>query len=244
MAASEVLLPEPVAPTKMTRPRLVSATSFRMWGRFIASIVGTTCGIVRMTRPTKPCCTNALTRKRPMPCGETAKLHSLVRSNSAACLSFMIERVSARVCWPVSGCGETLVTLPSTLIAGGKSAVRKRSEPCRDTIRRSRSLTNFDAWSRSMLNLRPSAREVFGELGLAACFCRGDDITPHQVGEVLVERLHADRVAGLDRRIHLRDLALADQVADRRRAQHDLVRRDPPAAVLGLAERLRNDADQ
>ena len=30
-----------------------------------------------------------------MPCGEIAKLHSLLRSNSAACLSFMIERVSA-----------------------------------------------------------------------------------------------------------------------------------------------------
>jgi hypothetical protein len=33
-----------------------------------------------------------------MPGGEMAKLHSLVRSNSAACLSFMIERASASVC--------------------------------------------------------------------------------------------------------------------------------------------------
>ena len=86
-----------------------------------------------------------------MPVGETAKLHSFVRSNSAACLSFMIARVSASVCCPVSGCGETFVTLPSTLIAGGKSAVRNRSEPLRDTISRSRSLTNLEAWSRSML---------------------------------------------------------------------------------------------
>ena len=66
-----------------------------------------------------------------MPCGEIAKLHSLVRSNSAACLSFITARASASVCWPVSGCGDTLVTLPSTLIAGGKSAVRNRSEPLR-----------------------------------------------------------------------------------------------------------------
>src|SRR6185312_220922 len=51
---------------------------------------------------------------------------------------------------PVSGSGDTLVTLPSTLIAGGKSAVRNRSEPLRVTIRRSRSLTNFDACSLSM----------------------------------------------------------------------------------------------
>src|SRR5437773_11023300 len=106
-----------------------------------------------------------------MPCGEIAKLHSLVRSNSAACLSFMMERHSAIVCWPVSGCGETLVTLPSTLIAGGKSAVRNRSEPLRDTIRRSRSLTNFDAWSRSMVAApRRSAGDILGELGLAAGF--------------------------------------------------------------------------
>ena len=85
-----------------------------------------------------------------MPCGEIAKLHSFVRSNSEACLSFMIARASAIVCAPVSGCGETLVTLPSTLIAGGKSAVRNRSDPLRVTIRRSRSLTNFDACSLSM----------------------------------------------------------------------------------------------
>jgi hypothetical protein len=78
-----------------------------------------------------------------MPAGEIAKLHSLVRSNSAACLSLMIERASAMVWVPVSGCGETLVTLPSTLMAGGKSAVMNRSLPLRLTISRSRSLMNL-----------------------------------------------------------------------------------------------------
>ena len=33
-----------------------------------------------------------------MPDGAIAKLHSLVASNSAACLSFMIERASSCVC--------------------------------------------------------------------------------------------------------------------------------------------------
>src|SRR5664279_1932328 len=250
IAASDVLFPEPVAPTKITRPRLATAMSFRMCGRFMLSIVGRTCGIVRITRPTKPCCTKALTRKRPMPCGATAKLHSLVRSNSAACLSFMIERVSASVCCPVSGCGDTLVTLPSTLIAGGKSAVRNRSEPLRDTIRRSRSLTNLEAWSRSMRVLgsgptrASSAGEVLGELRLAARLGGRHEIAADEVGEVLVERLHTQAVAGLDRRVHLRDLVLADEVSDRRRAEHDLVRRYAAGAVLGLAERLRDDADE
>jgi hypothetical protein len=150
IAASEVLLPEPVAPTMMTRPRLVIATSFITGGRPRPSMVGSTCGMVRITMPTWPCCMKALTRKRPTPCGEMAKLHSLVRSNSAAWRSFITERASAMVCWPVSGWGDTRVTLPSTLMAGGKSAVRNRSDPPRVAIRRSRSWMNFEAWSRSM----------------------------------------------------------------------------------------------
>src|SRR5678816_4746426 len=158
----------------------------------------------------------------------------------------MIERVSASVCWPVSGCGETLVTLPSTLIAGGKAAVRKRSEPLREIIRRSRSLTNLDAWSRSMSQSLAGRLpgEILREFRLAARFTRRDDVAAHEVGEILVERLHADVVAGLDRRVHLGDLVLPDQVPDRCGAEHDLVRGDAAGAVLGLAQRLRDDADQ
>ena len=62
----------------------------------------------------------ALTRKRPMPAGEMAKLHSLVRSKSATWRSLMMAR-QVSVCAGVSGCGDTLVTLPSTLMAGGNS---------------------------------------------------------------------------------------------------------------------------
>ena len=75
-----------------------------------------------------------MTRKRPMPGGEMAKLPSLVRSNSATCLSLMMERAKARVCVGVRGCGDTLVTLPSTLMAGGKPVVMKRSDPFLSTI--------------------------------------------------------------------------------------------------------------
>ena len=140
-----VLLPEPVAPTTITSPRLACTTSRRMGGRSSDWMVGSVDGMVRSTRPTWPCCRKALTRKRPMPCGEIAKLHSLLRSNSAACLSFMMARASCSVCWPVKGWGDTLVSLPSILIAGGNSAVRNRSEPLRESIKRNKSLMNFEA---------------------------------------------------------------------------------------------------
>ena len=159
IAASDVLLPEPVAPTKITSPRLESATSFRILGMPSPSSVGSTWAIVRQTMPTWPCWRNALMRKRPTPCGEMAKLHSLVRSNSAACLSFITARARAMVCMPFSGCGDTLVSLPSTLMAGGKSQVRNRSEPLRLTISRNRSLMNLDAWSLSMWTTPGSSLE-------------------------------------------------------------------------------------
>jgi len=63
----------------------------------------------------------------------------LVDSNSAAWRSFMTERTSSEVCCPDSGCCDTGVTRPSSLIAGGKPAVMKRSEAFLLAIRRSRS---------------------------------------------------------------------------------------------------------
>ena len=45
--------------------------SFGMLGK-----LGISEAIVRMTNPWKPCCTKALTRKRPIFAGEIAKLHS------------------------------------------------------------------------------------------------------------------------------------------------------------------------
>jgi hypothetical protein len=35
-----------------------------------------------------------------------------------------------------------------------------------------------------------------------------------QLGQVLVQRLHAHAVAGLDGRVHLRDFGFADQISD------------------------------
>jgi hypothetical protein len=90
---------------------------------------------------------------------------------------------------------------------------------------------NFVACSRSML-----ATPV-----IASCLCSqpcarfaGETTLRPPTLEVLVERLHAELRTGLDRGVHLRDLVLADQVPDRGRADHDLVRRDAACAVLGF----------
>ena len=57
----------------------------------------------------------------------------------------MMVRASAMVCWPDSACGDTRTTLPSTLIAGGQSQVRNRSEPPRETSIDSIWLMNLEA---------------------------------------------------------------------------------------------------
>src|SRR5581483_7357662 len=80
-------------------------------------------------------------------------------------------------------------------------------------------------------------------LGAPDRFLTRDLAAPHQVLQALVERLHAVLLASLDRGIHLRDLVLADQVADRGNADHDFMRGDAAAADL-LQQRLRNHRAQ
>src|SRR6185503_9679706 len=241
MAASEVDLPEPVPPTRMTRPRLVITMSLRIGGSCISSMVGILALIVRTTQPIRPCCTNALTRKRPMPTGAIAKLHSLVESNSLVCLSFMIERTSTAACSGVSTRSDCGRISPSTLMAGGKPEVMNKSEPLRSTRRRKRSCINLIACSRSTIlsEESPQASELLFVLRSEARFFLRHDSLLQQLLQALVERLHAVLLSGLDRGVHLRDLAFADQVTDRRGADHDLVRGDA-AAADALEQRLRD----
>src|SRR5487761_1979817 len=91
---------------------------------------------------------------------------------------------------------------------------------------------------------RLAAGEVVFIGRFAARFGIRDYASFHEFLQVLVQRLHAELLTGLDRRVHLRDLGLAYQVVDGRRAYHDLVRGDPAGTVLGLEQRLRNDRAQ
>src|SRR5262245_30002148 len=219
----------------MHSPRFESTISFRIGGSSSSSIVGTLTLIVRSTAPVRPIWMKALTRKRPMPGGAIAKLHSLVASNSLVWRSFMIARTSSALCSGDSGFGVCGLISPSTLIAGGNPAVMKRSDPLRSTMRRSRSCMSLIPCSRSIdpprQDVPAAARSEFVlVLGFESRLFLGDHALLQQFLQTLVERLHAGRLAGLNRRIHLGDLAFADQVPDRRRADHDLVRREPAAA--------------
>src|SRR2546427_7808657 len=185
-------------------PRLLMQTSLSTGGRFSSSNVGMMMLIVRKTMPTRPCCTNALQRKRPIPGGAMAKLHSLVDSNSIACLSFITLRTSSIVCCDVSGVFETGAILPSILSAGGKPAVMKRSEPFCLTSRSSRSWINLVARACSIVNLLrpilPAAEQLLVHCALAR-FRGHDEIAAYELDQALIERLHTGRLAGLDRRV-------------------------------------------
>src|SRR5271154_150247 len=243
----EVDLPAPVAPMNIMMPRLLMHTSLSTGGRFSSSNVGMITLMVRIAMPTRPCCTNALQRKRPMPGGAMAKLHSLVDSNSIACLSFITLRTSSMVCWDVSAVFDTGAILPSILSAGGKPAVMNRSEPFCLTSKSRSSWMNLVAVSRSMRRLpgrvRLPAEQVLVD---SACPRLGqlNLVAPDQFGQALIHRLHACRLAGLDNRVHLRYLVLPNQVTDRRRAHHDLPRGHAALPVLGLEQRLRDYRDQ
>ena len=109
--------------------------------------------IVRNTRPMRPCWTKALTRKRPMPEGAMAKLHSLVASELGSPLvghdrtrDFAGVDRRRLVC-------DTGVILPSIFIAGGNPAVMNKSDPL-GQHRSNNSWTNFSACSRSMMTFR------------------------------------------------------------------------------------------
>ena len=103
---------------------------------------------------------------------------------------------------------------------------------------------NFVACSRSRILLRFPVTGIWGTLPVRSGILPCSALVRASLAATILRRTSRSgtgrasacrRLAGLDRRIHLRDLVLADQVADRRRADHDLVRRHPASAVLGLA---------
>src|SRR5205823_2797846 len=190
--------PAPVAPMNSMMPRLDMMMSRSTGGNPSSSNFGMSVVIVRSTIPMRPCWTNALTRKRPMPGGLIAKLHSFVDSNSAACLSFITLRTSSTVCCGDSADFDTGVILPSTLSAGGKFAVMNRSEPFCLTRSSSKSWMNLVARACSIVKLpRLLSAEQFLVHRALPRFRRLHEVSPDELDQALIERLHADRLTGL-----------------------------------------------
>ena len=227
-------------------------TSFSTGGRPSSSNFGMSVVMVRSTMPTRPCCTNALTRKRPMPGGLIAKLHSLRRLELGRLLVVHHAAHELDACAAARArVFDTGVILPSTLIAGGKPAVMKRSEPFCLTSRSSSSWMNLVAlfaFHGVSLPAGPGSRrwrsraaeEVLVDGAVArfatltlSCASRG----PSGSGRASACRSPAlvwiaeYICATLSSRIRLRMAGRAD---------HDLVRRDAALAVLGLQQRLRD----
>src|SRR6266851_936462 len=120
----------------------------------------------------------------------------------------------------------------------------KRSDPFFSTMRRSKSCIRRIACSRSIvcvsyLTARPARRPIVGVrasrtplivarsasnrvlvLRLVLGLFATDDALLHQFLQALIESLHAHTLARLNRRVHLRDFAFPDQVADRGGADH------------------------
>src|SRR5260370_1793702 len=143
----------------------------------------------------------------------------------------------------------------------------KRSDPFFSTMRRSKSCIRRIACSRSIvcvsyLTARPARRPIVGVrasrtplivarsasyrvlvLGLVLSLFAADDALLHHFLQALIEGLHTLALARLNRRIHLRDFAFADQVSDSGRADHDFVRRNT-AAADPFHQRLRNHGPQ
>src|SRR5690606_18510550 len=142
-------------------------------------------------------------------------LHSWVRSNSSRCGGLMTFSTRSRACCGVSGLWVMGAILPCTFIDGGMPAVMNRSDAFWCAISFRNEVKSMPLPGVVLMPVCSCGRSIEQPLVLRvlARVRLGDHRALHQVLQVLVERHHARLLAGLDRRIHLRHLVLADQVA-------------------------------
>src|ERR1041384_1126059 len=129
IAASVVLLPEPVGPVTSTRPRGRSASLATIGGRPSSSKVRTLKGICRITSETQPRCLKQLPRNRARFWMPKEKSSSLSVSKRFFWFSVSTEYASDSVSFGVSTSSvDALVMSPSTRSLGRPPATMCRSE--------------------------------------------------------------------------------------------------------------------
>ena len=114
MAASVVLLPEPVEPTTSSRPRFCKIKSPKISGSCSDARLGTCCEIKRMTTAMEPRWCMALIRNRPTPCRGTPMLSSPVSCRVSISRGVTISASSER--GPSTGSNWLLTGMHSPLI--------------------------------------------------------------------------------------------------------------------------------
>ncbi len=147
MAASVVLLPEPVGPVTNTKPRGFSEMVLKMSGAPRSSSVNTSLGIVRNTAAAPRFCTKALTRKRARFGTSKEKSDSRCSSYSLRCLSVIISYTKLCTSLCVSGGILSLRTSPSTRINGGTPAERCKSDALCSTLKANNSVISMTTYT-------------------------------------------------------------------------------------------------
>ena len=128
--ASEVDLPEPVAPVTSTSPaRMPQMRSHTARGRPSWSKFAMRFGIRRITAATEPCWWNTLARKRPLSARPNEQSSSSSRSSLAIWSLVSTLVASRRVSSGVSAGQSTGRSIPSTRMRGGEWIEMCKSEP-------------------------------------------------------------------------------------------------------------------
>src|SRR5262245_7248571 len=227
IAASVVLLPEPVGPVTSTRPRGRSDSLATIGGSPSSSKVRTLKGICRITSDTQPRCLKQLPRNRARFWIPNEKSSSFSVSNRFFWFSVSTEYASDSVSFGVSTSSvDALVMSPSTRSLGRSPATMCRSEASFSIISSS-SARRFTGIARS-----PSSGGFLHDL-----FQRGD--APLHLDQAVHAQSQHPLFDG--RLLHLLGRRPPQHVPPQRaRHRHHLVQPLPPfvaGAVAGIAAR-------
>src|SRR5688572_25366221 len=252
-AASDVVLPEPVAPVTRMRPFFSAGIFLKAPGSCSSSMVGILVSNFLSTTEMFPRCEKMLTRKRALPGKKYELSHEPCLTRNSHRRRSLLMRLSAKISvWKgdrlsMAGSTGTPTSSPDVSTCSGRSTVMFRSDTfsCDSSMEPSRSSISDLRIVRPLLvqlvgrrlQQRPELRLVDA---LVVRLVGADPALREVRHDGVVQRLHAVLLARLDGGGDLHRLALADEVAHARRAHEDLERRAASLLVDALEEVLRH----